>query len=88
MDVININDRLEEKKKDNEQRKAMMEVIEEMRKQIENGDIKEFVATSLCKDGNSQIHIACWDVVSGIGMYELGKHMFMTSDTDDIETTS
>ncbi len=87
MDVINISDKLEIKKQDNEQRKAMLEVLEEMRKQVETGEIKEFVATSVCKDGDPQIHIACWDLASGVGMFEIGKHMFIVSDVDTDEVS-
>jgi len=85
MDVININDKLQSKKQDNEQKKAMLEVLEEMRKQVESGEIKEFVATSVCKGGDPQIHIACWDLASGVGMYEIGKHMFIVSDVETDE---
>lgn len=88
MDVINIEDKLQIKKQDNEQRKAMLEVLDEMRKQVESGEIKEFVATSICKDGDPQIHIACWDLASGVGMFEIGKHMFIVSDTEELEPIS
>jgi hypothetical protein len=87
MDVININDKLEIKKQDNEQRRAMLEVLDEMRKQIESGEIKEFVAASICKDGSPQIHIACWDLASGVGLFEIGKHMFIISDVNTDEAT-
>jgi hypothetical protein len=86
MDVINIEDKLQVKKQDNEQRKAMLEVLDEMRKQVESGELKEFVATSLCKDGSPQIHIACWDLAGGVGLYEIGKFMFINNDveTEDV----
>lgn len=83
MDVININDKLQVKKQDNEQRKAMLEVLEEIRKQIEDGEIKEFVASSVCKDGTPQIHIACWDLAGGVGLFEVGKHLFITTDLNN-----
>jgi len=82
MDVINIEDKLQIKKQDNEQRKAMLEVLDEMRKQVEDGELKEFVAASLCKDGSPQSHIACWDLAGGVGLYEIGKFMFINNDVE------
>lgn len=77
MDIININDRLQLKKQDFEQRKAMLEVLDEMRRQVEEGEIKEFVAASICKDSNPQLHVSCCDFAGGIGLFEIGKQMLL-----------
>ena len=49
---------LDPKAKQEEQRKqALLEVIDEMKKQIEEGKIKEFVACSIDEDSECQIHV-------------------------------
>ncbi len=67
-------------KKDEERKAAMLEVLEEMKKQIEAGEIKEFVACSMSEDGDAQIHVSCYDLIGGVGLYEVGKHLLIESD--------
>lgn len=67
-------------KKDEERKTAMLEVLEEMKKQIEAGEIIEFVACSMNDDGEAQIHASCLDLVGGVGMFEVGKHLLIESD--------
>ena len=58
----------------NAERKAeLLEVLEEMRKQIEAGEIKEFVACSVNHDGDVQIHASVLDLPGGVGLFEIGK---------------
>ena len=52
-------------------------VLDEMRAQVESGEIQEFVATSLNADGETQIHVSCLDFPAGVGLYEVGKMMFV-----------
>jgi len=57
-----------------EERKAeLLEVIEEMKRQIEEGEIKEFVAASVNKEGDVQIHASVLDLPGGVGLFEIGK---------------
>lgn len=58
----------------------LLEVLDHMREQIESGDIVEFVATSICNDGVPQIHSYVSDLPAGVGLYELGKHMFIQQE--------
>lgn len=67
-------------KKDQERKESMLEVLEEMRRQIEEGEIKEFVACSMSEDGEAQIHASCLDLVGGVGLFEVGKHLLIESD--------
>jgi len=67
-------------KKDQERKESMLEVLEVMRKQIENGEIKEFVACSMNDDGEAQVHASCLDLVGGVGLFEVGKHLLIESD--------
>ena len=67
-------------KKDEERKTAMLEVLEEMKKQIEAGEITEFVACSMSDDGEAQIHASCLDLIGGVGLFEVGKHLLIESD--------
>jgi uncharacterized metal-binding protein len=48
-----------------------------MKEQIESGQIQEFVATSLDKNGEAQIHCYVGDVAVGVGLFEIGKNILM-----------
>jgi len=58
----------------------LLEVLEEMREQIESGDIVQFVATSLLEDGGTQIHSMVSDLTTAVGLYEIGKHMIIQQE--------
>jgi len=76
MEVVSIGDKKEKKRKDD-----MLEVLDEMRRQVEAGEIVEFVATSLDNDGIAQIHICAMDMPGSIGLYEIGKHLLIAQET-------
>ena len=60
---------LDPKAKQEEQRKqALLEVIDEMKKQIEEGKIKEFVACSIDEDSECQIHVCSLDLPGSVGV--------------------
>ena len=59
---------------------SLLEVIDEMREHIESGDIVEFVATSICADGETQIHSMVGDLPTAVGLYEIGKHMIIQQE--------
>ena len=67
-------------KKDEERKISMLEVLAEMQQQIEEGKIKELVACSMDEEGEAQIHASCLDLVGGVGMFEVGKHLLIESD--------
>ena len=81
MEVVSINTKRKEQVQEEEQRKALLEVIEYMKKEIEAGDIKEFVACSLDKDGIAQIHVSAMDLPGSIGLFEIGKHLLISQDS-------
>lgn len=64
-------------KKAEERKQALLEVIEEMREQIESGRIQEFVACSIDTDSTCQIHASALDLPGAVGLYEIGKHMMI-----------
>ena len=72
---------LDPKAKQEEQRKqALLEVIDEMKKQIEEGKIKEFVACSIDEDSDCQIHVCSLDLPGSIGLFEIGKHLLIQAE--------
>ena len=74
MNVVSIDPR---EKEETRRKEEMLEVIEEIKRQIESGRIKEFVATSMTLEGEAQIHASCLDLPGGVGMYEIGKFLFI-----------
>ena len=73
---------LDPKSKQDEQRKSdMLEVLEEMKKMVESGEIEEFVACSTGK-GECKIHASCLDGVGGVGLFEVGKHLLIQHEID------
>jgi hypothetical protein len=73
MKVISIDPR---NKIDERRKSEMIEVLEEMKRMVESGEIEEFVA---CSGGDSEtkIHVSCLDAVGGIGLFEVGKHLLI-----------
>ena len=66
--------------KEAEQRKKeLLEVVDEIRKQVEEGEIKELVACSMDKNGLAQIHVSVMDLPGGVGLFEMGKVMLINS---------
>jgi hypothetical protein len=77
MNVVSIDP----KAKQQEHRRAeMLEVLEAIRKQIEEGEIEEFVAVSQGDKNGCQIHASCLDAVGGIGLFEVGKHLLIAHE--------
>lgn len=66
--------------KETEQRKReLLEVIDEIKRQIEAGEIKELVACSMDKNGLAQLHVSVLDLPGGVGLFEMGKVMLINS---------
>jgi len=83
MKVISINDVIKNPEKENAERielrkKNLLDILEHVKGEIEAGNIIEFVATSLDKEGDAQIHCYVGDVAAGIGLFEIGKNILMT----------
>jgi C4-type Zn-finger protein len=80
MEVVSINTKRKEQIQEEEQKKAMLEVLDYMRTAIEGGEIKEFVACSIDDDGISQIHVCAMDLPGSIGLFEIGKHLLIAQE--------
>ena len=75
MKVVSINEKTDDKRKED-----MLEVINEIRDQIEAGEITEFVACSLDLAGLGQIHVSTLDVPGAVGLFEIGKHLLISQE--------
>jgi hypothetical protein len=76
MEVINITDKSEQRRKAN-----MLEVIDEVRKRIEEGNMEEFVMASIDKEGEVNIHASAKDLIGGVGLFEVGKNILIQQQT-------
>jgi glycerol-3-phosphate responsive antiterminator len=81
MEVVSINSKRKEQLMEEEQKKAMLHVIDFIKDSIEKGEIKEFVACSIDDDGICQIHVAAMDLPGSIGLFEIGKHLLINGET-------
>lgn len=75
--VVSINGRDEFEAK---RKKDMLDVLDNMREQIENDQIKEFVAASIDDDGIPQIHVCALDLPGSVGLFEMGKHILIAQE--------
>ena len=81
MEVVSINSKSKDKIQQEEQKKAMLDVVDFIRQAIDQGLIKEFVACSIDDGGEVQIHVAAMDLPGSVGLFEIGKHILITGDT-------
>ena len=81
MEIVSINSKRKEQIQEEEQKKAMLQIVDFIRDAVEKGDIKEFVAASIDADGVCQIHVAAMDLPGSIGLFEIGKHIFISGET-------
>jgi hypothetical protein len=75
MNVISINERQTQRHKE-----EMLEVINDLKQAIENNEISEFVAASVDTHGETQIHAVVMDIPGAVGLFEIGKHLLITSE--------
>jgi peroxiredoxin len=81
VEIVSIN-KVKKNKQEEEQKKAMLEIIEHLKTSIESGEIKEFVAASISDDGEAQIHVAAMDLPGAVGLFEIGKHILISQDSE------
>lgn len=81
MEIVSINTKRKEEIQEEEQKKAMLQVVDFIRQAIDQGEIKEFVACSLDSDGVAQIHVAAMDLPGSVGLFEIGKHLLINGET-------
>lgn len=80
MHVVSISSKDPKVLIEEEQKKAMLDVLDFIKVSIEAGDIKEFVACSIDDDGIAQIHVAAMDLPGSVGLFEIGKHILIAQE--------
>lgn len=74
MNVVTLDPKTKQKQ---QRKKDMLEVLDEMRRQIEEDRIEEFIACSQGESDGVQIHASLGDSLGGIGLLEVGKHLLI-----------
>jgi hypothetical protein len=84
MEIVDISSKRKDLKQEeqDEQKKAMLAVIDFIKAEIESGEIKEFVACSLGREGIAQIHVAAMDLPGSVGLFEIGKHLLIAAEAE------
>jgi hypothetical protein len=72
MNVVSISDVTANRRKQD-----LLEILEDLKSKVEDGEIVEFVAAGLSVDGETMIHACVQDFVGGVGLFELGKHILL-----------
>ncbi len=67
-------------KQEQQRKDSLLEVIDEIRNQIESGEIKELVACTMDKEGLAQIHVSALDLPGAVGLFEIGKHILIQQE--------
>ena len=80
MEVVNIKDRSKKK-----QKTGLLEVLDDLRKRIEEGDLEEFVVASMNAEGDVEIHVCVKDLVGGVGLYEIGKNILIQQQSANFD---
>jgi hypothetical protein len=75
MKVVSIDSAKEQKKK---HRDEVCELLDQMKVMVEQGQLEEFVAASIGEDGDIRVHAVCKDFLGGLGLFEIGKNIFIT----------
>ena len=66
-------------------KKDLLEIIDNFRQMIADGEIIEFAISSVDVDGEVVITTCCKDFLGGIGLFEMGKHTLMMQSSYDFE---
>lgn len=80
MEVVSIKD-LSKKK----QKTGLLEVLDDLRKRIEEGDLEEFVVASMDDEGEVEIHVCVKDLVGGVGLFEIGKNILIQQQSANFD---
>ena len=65
-----------------DRKKELLEVLDHIRHEIDQGRIKEFVGCTMDSDGKAAVHASILDLAGGVGMFEIGKHLLMQHEID------
>lgn len=69
---------LDTTKKQKQSQDEMLKILNALETRIKNGEIDEFVISSIDMEGNVQISVYIKDVLGGIGLFEIGKQSLIS----------
>jgi hypothetical protein len=76
MEVISLNPK--ESKKKEKAKEELLEMLDTVRGLAANGELEEFVMAWCGPEGEVQITVNIKDMIGGIGLFEVGKHILIT----------
>lgn len=59
------------------QKEILLELLEEMRQKVEDGEIEEIVCASTDASGEVEIYVGAKDVIGAIGMFAVGQNILI-----------
>lgn len=74
MEIVTLDPKLSKKK----QREELLEMLDTVRGLAANGELEEFVMAWCGPEGEVQITVNIKDMIGGIGLFEVGKHILIT----------
>lgn len=77
MKVIQFDKENKDAERATARKEEIKRVLDEIYRQVEAGEIEEFTAASMRNDGTLQLHAACYDITTAVGMFELAKQMII-----------
>ncbi len=66
-------------------KKDLLEIVDNFRQMIVDGEIIEFAISSVDVEGEVVITTCCKDLLGGVGLFEMGKHTLMMQSSYDFE---
>ena len=66
-------------KKDAERKQDLKEIVQRILEGIESGEVQELICVTLDGEGEATLGAYVQDVVGGMGMFEMGKIMFLAT---------
>lgn len=69
---------LDTTKKQKQSQDEMLKILNALETRIKNGEIDEFVISSIDMEGNVKISVYIKDVLGGIGLFEIGKQSLIS----------
>jgi hypothetical protein len=62
---------------EDKQKKNLLELLDIMRKKVEEGEIEEMVCAVSDPDGEVELYVGSRDVLGAIGMFAVGQNMLI-----------
>jgi hypothetical protein len=61
----------------NKRKETLLELLEDLRKKVEDGEIEEIVTAAMDPGGDIEIYVGAKDLIGAVGMFSAGQHILM-----------